>query len=103
MTWALQFIDIWSLEDDNVGFIPRPVLALILILPSCPIYEEQRYTNDIIHDENGEPVWLKQTINDACGLYAILYSACNVPNIIGKRNSPLLLYDTNFHRTLVGS
>lgn len=93
----LQFIDIWSLEDDYIGFIPRPVFALILILPPCPTYEEQRDTtrNITTHDENGEPVWMKQTINNACGLYGILHSVCNIPGIIGKRNYLLPLNYTN--------
>ena len=90
----LQFIDIWSLEDDDIGFIPRPVLALILILPPCPTYEEQRDTQNITtHDENGELVWMKQTINNACGLYGIMHSVCNIPDAIGKRHYLLLLYE----------
>lgn len=100
----LQFIDIWSLEDDDIGFIPRPVLALILILPPCPTYEEQRDTQNVTtHDENGELVWMKQTINNACGLYGIMHSVCNIPDIISKRNYLFLLYDTDIHRTIVGS
>ena len=90
----LQFIDIWSLEDDDIGFIPRPILALILILPPCPTYEEQRDTQNITtHDENGELVWMKQTINNACGLYGIMHSVCNIPDVISKRHYLLLLYE----------
>lgn len=90
---ALQFVDIWSLEDNNIGFIPRPVLALILILPPCPSYEEQRDKRDVVtSDENGELMWLKQTVDNACGLYAILHSVCNIPNIISKRTSLFLCH-----------
>ena len=39
---SLSFIDVWSLENDILSIIPRPVLALILVLPSCPAYEEQK-------------------------------------------------------------
>ena len=84
---ALQFTDIWSLEDDDLGFIPRPILALILILPPCPIYEDQRERQNVTaHDENGELAWMRQTINNACGLYGIIHSVCNIPDIIGKRH-----------------
>ena len=95
----LQFIDVWSLAEDDIGFIPRPVFALILILPPCPIYEEQRdTTRDVTtHDESGQLVWMKQTIDNACGLYGIMHSVCNVPGTIGKRNYLLLLYDTDIH------
>ena len=94
----LQFIDVWSLEDDDIGFTPRPVLALILILPPCPIYEEQRDARNLTtHDESGEVVWMKQTVNNACGLYSIIHSVCNIPGIIDKRDYLLLLYDTDIH------
>ena len=94
----LQFIDVWSLEDDDIGFTPRPVLALILILPPCPIYEKQRDTRNLTtHDESGEVVWMKQKVNNACGLYSIIHSVCNIPGIIGKRIHILLLCYTDRH------
>jgi ubiquitin carboxyl-terminal hydrolase L3 len=37
------------------------------------------------HEE--EPICLKQTINNACSLYAIIHSVCNVPGVIGERLS----------------
>ncbi|CAG8947830.1 unnamed protein product [Penicillium salamii] len=73
-----KFIDIWSLETDqleNIRFnIRNPVEALILILPDCPAYAEQRIENSISKEDI---LWLKQTINNACGLYAILHCICN--------------------------
>ncbi|CAI7647813.1 unnamed protein product, partial [Penicillium palitans] len=72
-----KFIDIWSLEPDqldNIRFgIQNPVEALFLILPDCPAYAEK-----IEHGICKESIlWLKQTINNACGLYAILHCVCN--------------------------
>ncbi len=36
----LSFINVWSLEDNTLVFIPRSILAFILVLPTCPAYEE---------------------------------------------------------------
>lgn len=73
-----KFIDIWSLEPDQLGNIrfgiQNPVEALILILPDCPAYAEQRIEHGISKESI---LWLKQTINNACGLYAILHCVCN--------------------------
>lgn len=102
---SLEFIDIWSLDDSLVATVRRPVLALILILPPCPTYEKQQKDERealTTTYEDGELVWLKQTINNACGLYAILHSVCNIPGIIGKKFLPLLLRHyirANPHRT----
>lgn len=37
---SLRFIDVWSLESNMLALIPRPILALILVLLSCHSYEE---------------------------------------------------------------
>ncbi|KAL5360253.1 hypothetical protein BJX96DRAFT_149997 [Aspergillus floccosus] len=77
---SLKFVDVWSLEPDNIQWLPGPVQALILILPACPAYEEQRVQiQRFENDKNADVVWFRQTINNACGLYAILHCVCNIP------------------------
>lgn len=85
----LEFVDVWSLEDDMIAIFLRPVLALILILPPCPTYEKQQggKGSSTRVEENGGPIWLKQTIDNACGLYAILHAVCNIPDIISTARS----------------
>ncbi|EGD89169.1 hypothetical protein H112_02775 [Trichophyton rubrum D6] len=77
---SYAFLDVWSLEDTID--IPRPVLALLLILPSCPEYEKSLVTHKDCDASNKEVIWMKQTINNACGLYGILHAVCNTPGII---------------------
>lgn len=85
---SLRFIDVPSLDDETLDFIQRPILALILILPSCPAYEQRTIQGQITANCNEKVVWLKQTINNACGLYAILHAVCNLPSFIGMSSSP---------------
>ena len=77
---ALAFVDIYSLEEDNLHQIQRPVLAIIVIFPDddatnppltgfLEVPEPQRQKDAV--------VWAKQTINNACGFYAILHAVCN--------------------------
>lgn len=79
----LEFHDVISIDDSEaLAFVPRPVLALILVFPTS-----QRYNDHIAQEdfetiskskiEDKPPVWFKQTINNACGLYAILHAICN--------------------------
>ena len=67
-------VDVWSLEDEMLARIPPPVLVLILHVEGGTKAKP---------NEDGV-VWLKQTINNACGLYAILHAVCNLPALIGR-------------------
>jgi len=78
---ALTFTDVWSIDDPlQLDLIPRPVLALILVLPTCEGYERHRQLKEPVYTTNDikDLVWFRQTIDNACGLYAILHAACNV-------------------------
>lgn len=75
---SFKFVDIWSLESDQLDNIrigiQNPIEALILVLPDCPAYAEQKIEHVA---PKGDVLWLQQTINNACGLYAILHCICN--------------------------
>jgi len=78
---SLVFEDVFTLDEPE--FLPHPALALILIFPTAENYEEQRAAEDASHEDSSssrpgeEVVWFKQTINNACGLYAILHALSN--------------------------
>lgn len=78
---SLVFEDVFTLDEPE--FLPHPALALILIFPTAENYEEQRAAEDTSREDRNssrpgeEVVWFKQTINNACGLYAILHALSN--------------------------
>ncbi len=80
---CLAFTDVWSIDDPvQLSSISRPVYALILILPTCEEYERHRLSSrgsgNTTEDTKGEEIiWIRQTIDNACGLYAILHATCN--------------------------
>ena len=77
----LRFQDVLSLEDPDL--LPHPALALILIFPTSETYETQKSKEEATYEEytgstdEENVIWFKQTINNACGLYAILHAVCN--------------------------
>lgn len=81
---SLALSDVWSVDDPTLlGLMSRPVFAFILVLPTSEEYERHRQStkvhSDSAEDSKGEEiVWLRQTINNACGLYAILHAVCNL-------------------------
>ncbi|KAF2203480.1 cysteine proteinase [Delitschia confertaspora ATCC 74209] len=81
---SLSFQDIYSLTDpDLLSLIPRPVHALLVIIPLTPTWQAERESEDSQKgDYQGsgpsEPViWFKQTINHACGSIGLLHCVLN--------------------------
>lgn len=83
-TRALAFHDVYSLTDpDLLSFIPRPALALLVIIPLTPTWHEARQAEDKDKTEyagkgDSEPViWFKQTIGNACGSIGLVHCLLN--------------------------
>ncbi|KAF9875262.1 ubiquitin c-terminal hydrolase l3 [Colletotrichum karsti] len=80
---SLQFEDVFTLDDP--AFLPEKILALVLVFPTTPTFEARLVAEEagaqdwmVEHNEEDEDaVWFKQTINNACGLYAILHALAN--------------------------
>lgn len=90
---SLCFQYVLSLDDPELlGFLPRPVHALILVFPTTKDYERRVNVEDfgakdyLDGNDEEEVVFFRQTINNACGLYAILHAICNgdARNSFGK-------------------
>ncbi|KAK1910212.1 hypothetical protein P3342_006485 [Pyrenophora teres f. teres] len=83
-TSVYSFRDIWSLTDaDLLAFIPRPVLALLVIIPLTPTWDEARTAEDKDKPEyagkgEDEPViWFRQIIGNACGSIGLVHCLLN--------------------------
>ncbi|RMZ70806.1 ubiquitin carboxyl-terminal hydrolase isozyme l3 [Pyrenophora seminiperda CCB06] len=83
-TNAYSFYDIYSLTDtDMLAFIPRPALALLVIIPLTPTWHEARTAEDKDKAEyagkgEDEPViWFRQIIGNACGSIGLVHCLFN--------------------------
>ncbi|XPS75483.1 Ubiquitinyl hydrolase 1 [Ascochyta lentis] len=81
---GLSFYDIYSLTDpDLLAFIPRPVYALLVIIPLTPTWKDARTTEDKGKGDytgkgDQEPViWFTQTIGNACGSIGLVHCLLN--------------------------
>ncbi|OJZ81574.1 hypothetical protein ASPFODRAFT_51959 [Aspergillus luchuensis CBS 106.47] len=86
----LQFYDVYSLDDSSeLTHIPRPALALLVIIPLTPAWNQNRKAEDADKEEpypgSGRPdepvIWFKQTIGHACGSIGLLHSVINGPAV----------------------
>lgn len=82
----LEFYDVYSLDEPELlAHIPRPALALLVIIPPTPSWDRDRRAEDAQMDEYDgsgaqEPViWFEQTIGNACGSIGLLHCAINGP------------------------
>ncbi|PPQ84377.1 hypothetical protein CVT26_007379 [Gymnopilus dilepis] len=87
----LSFYDVYSLTDpDLLSLIPRPVYALLVIIPMTPTWNLSREAEDGTKDTYegsgaDEPVvWFKQTIGNACGSIGLLHCLFNNPEVVEK-------------------
>ncbi|KAI0876664.1 ubiquitin carboxyl-terminal hydrolase, family 1, partial [Hypoxylon argillaceum] len=60
-----------------LSIVPRPVLALIIVFPTPSDYEARLDQESDLIAKNDDVIWFKQTINNACGLYAIIHAVAN--------------------------
>jgi len=72
------------MEDAKLlAFVRRPVEALILTFPTTPLYGvDKRTEGDLLNatprpDLPPDVLWFRQTINNACGVYALLDAVCS--------------------------
>jgi ubiquitin carboxyl-terminal hydrolase L3 len=84
----LQFYDVYSLDElELLSDIPRPVLALLVVIPLTSAWDRSRKAEDankVLYTGCGpeEPViWFKQTIGHACGSIGVLHSVINGPAV----------------------
>ncbi|SCU78502.1 LAFA_0A06920g1_1 [Lachancea sp. 'fantastica'] len=87
------FHDIYSLTDpDLMAFLSRPMKAIVLLFPLNSFFEaaKEDHSGDQTADldthapTKQNPVWFKQTVKNACGLYALLHSLSNNPELLEK-------------------
>lgn len=82
-----RVVDVISLEGEPLSWVPRPVLAVILLFPLSESYEEHRSKQELELHDKGEPAskdlfHLKQVVSNVCGTVALVHSvANNVPHI----------------------
>ena len=76
----LELVDILSIDEQSgLDTVVRPVFALLLVLPTSEKYELRRATTKKMESRNlqhEELIWIEQTIDNACGLYALLHALC---------------------------
>lgn len=81
-SWGLT--EIISLDPDAAYLVPKPCLAVILLLPITKEYnkfirqlENLNEGNPVLLSDPAEPYFIKQMIKNACGTIALIHAVAN--------------------------
>merc|ERR1712112_282320 len=79
-------VDVWGLDPDMLGFVPKPVVSLILLFPSKSTEDEDRRVTVPDHEMSSQVYYLTQLkghLDNACGTIAMIHSIMNNRDILG--------------------
>ena len=77
---SANFCDVFGLEPDLLAFVPRPVVAVILLFP-IEGERKRKGSGDAADaagtDESSDVFYVKQKIGNACGTIALIHAIAN--------------------------
>ncbi|KAI8051290.1 ubiquitin carboxyl-terminal hydrolase isozyme L3 [Syncephalis plumigaleata] len=90
--WA--YTDIWGLDEELLAIVPAPCVAVILLFPVTENYEAFRKAETERIEREGQQIsdkifYMRQTIRNACGTYAVLHSLANNEDLVDLGDGPL--------------
>ncbi|TNN66799.1 Ubiquitin carboxyl-terminal hydrolase isozyme L3 [Liparis tanakae] len=79
-TW--QFGDVYGLDPELLGMVPRPVCAVLLLFPLTDTYEafkqaEEEKLKGERQEVSPDVYFIKQTIGNACGTIGLIHAVAN--------------------------
>lgn len=90
-----RMVDVIGLEGEALSWVPKPVLAVILLFPVSEAYEKHRaeQEKELLEKGNKAPTdvfHLKQVLSNVCGTIALVHSVANNTNHIEIKDDGLL-------------
>ncbi|KAL8599842.1 hypothetical protein ACOMHN_038415 [Nucella lapillus] len=71
-----QFVDVYGTDEELLGMIPRPVIAVMLLYP---LTDKAKGTKigDVDSESLNTSFFMRQTIGNACGTVALVHALAN--------------------------
>ncbi|XP_061648847.1 ubiquitin carboxyl-terminal hydrolase isozyme L3 isoform X2 [Phyllopteryx taeniolatus] len=82
MKQSWQFGDVYGLDPDMLGMVPRPVCAVLLLFPITEKYEafkqeEEERLKSQQQEVSTDVYFMRQTIGNACGTIGLIHAVAN--------------------------
>jgi len=84
---AGEWVDVFSLDDDSLEVIPKPVNAVVLLFPISDGYDAFCKERDASIVAKGQDIsknlfYMKQYVGNACGTVGVMHSLANNAEIV---------------------
>ncbi|AQK73208.1 Ubiquitin carboxyl-terminal hydrolase 3 [Zea mays] len=86
---AVQFCDVYGLDDELIALVPHPVLAVLFLYPFTSLDEENKEESSVSakstaggKDLSKKVYFTKQTIGNACGTIGVIHAIGNATSQI---------------------
>ncbi|EFA02260.2 ubiquitin carboxyl-terminal hydrolase [Tribolium castaneum] len=83
-----NIVDVYGLEQDDLAYITKPVLALILLCPNSEQFNKHAEEESVKLKEEGQIItpdlfFVKQSVPNVCGTIALIHSVANNSEKLG--------------------
>ncbi|XP_004245809.1 ubiquitin carboxyl-terminal hydrolase 3-like [Solanum lycopersicum] len=81
----VECYDVYGLDEELLGMVPKPVLAVLFLYPLTSQSEAERVQQDSeikVKDPTSTIYFMKQTVGNACGTIGLLHAIGNITSEI---------------------
>ncbi|KAK4728448.1 hypothetical protein R3W88_021436 [Solanum pinnatisectum] len=81
----VECYDVYGLDEELLGMVPKPVLAVLFLYPLTSQSEAERVQQDSetkVQDPTSTIYFMKQTVGNACGTIGLLHAIGNITSEI---------------------
>ncbi|KAK6783053.1 hypothetical protein RDI58_020849 [Solanum bulbocastanum] len=81
----VECYDVYGLDEELLGMVPKPVLAVLFLYPLTSQSEAEREQQDSetkVQDPTSTIYFMKQTVGNACGTIGLLHAIGNITSEI---------------------
>jgi ubiquitin carboxyl-terminal hydrolase L3 len=90
----VSFHDVYGLDDEMLGFVPQPVIAVVFLYPINEANEALRFEGQFLPaEEQAGLFYTKQTVSNACGTIGILHALLNNVSALGPLKEASVLQE----------
>lgn len=75
LSGGVMFSDVYGLDEEMLGMVPRPVYAVLMLFPVTEKTETMQL--GIVAENTNDVFYLKQTVGNACGTIGLLHALLN--------------------------
>jgi len=109
MPKGFSWSDVWGFDDELLAFVPQPVIACVLLFPSCKeikdykLKQAKEIEDNKQHLDNLFYITQHDQIGNACGTIALCHALANASSLMNKSGAIKLFEKAPLHEFMVNN